>query len=120
MDLTELKEHMEDCSKLVRISEEYLVKRRECADNKIRLENILTAVLPKIRAIKSSVGYDMSFLILLEEGFMAEEQRKECYGYYRHWKTAEAHYKGLEKIMDALRTKISFAQSYMKYIEEND
>jgi len=34
------------------------------------------------------------------------------------WRTNEATYKGLEKVLDAIRTKLSFAKGYMQYIEE--
>lgn len=90
-------------------------EREKCAKNRLFVETILTHQLKFIRQTKHNVGYDMALLMLMEPGFMPEDEREELVGYNEEWKMAEARYKGLEGIMDALKTKISFYQSVAKY-----
>ncbi len=110
---------MDECDDLISRAESYLKFRRISTENQLKLEMVLSAKLPKIRGIKANAGYDMSILMLLEDGFLDAEQTLECRGYYNEWKKAESAYRGMEKILEATRTKISFAQSYMKYTEEH-
>jgi hypothetical protein len=81
---------------------------------------ILVANLPKIRAIKPSVGIEMAMLMMMEDGFLSKEHQDEVKKFYGTWLRAEAEYKGIEKILDATESKIMFTQSLMRYQKDGE
>jgi hypothetical protein len=114
MDIHKAVEIEELTDNLVTLSEKYAGCRLKAANNKFKLEAVLASKLPEIREKKPSVGIEMAILMLIET---AEPEVKE---YYRDMLRYEAEYKGLEHIMEAVKSKIMFAQSLMKYQKEGE
>lgn len=111
MEIAELRDQLETTTELVELSKQYADARKKAAEAKINIDIMLTAKLANIREQKSNVGYDMAILMLMEEQPHVKED-------YTVWKREEAKYKGLEKIIDSLRTKLSFYQTIAKYTIE--
>ncbi len=92
---------------------EYMEARKKAAVAKTELLILLTAKLPKIREKKKNAGMEMSLAILCEECEEAQAllstELKET-----------AQYKGLEKLMEALQSEISYSQSVMKYVDKGE
>ena len=108
MDIHQAIENQKLCDELVQIAREVRQKRNECAVRKGLLDHLLVKNFKKIRDIKSNVGIDTAYIILQEINPESEEP-------YQDWKSYESEYKGLEGIMEAIKTKISYNQSIMKY-----
>ena len=91
---------MEAVKRLEELSEKYEHHRTLSAENKLKFDYILASKLPEYFKLKKNIGYDTSRLLLLSEG--GEEERT----YDRLYHENEARYKGLEKIIDAIREKV--------------
>ena len=105
---------------LIKLTDERIIKAREykdyrfkAAQAKVDLDIMLAAELSEFRAKKSNVGYDMAILMLMEKDAHAADL-------HRKYVENRAKYKALEKIIDAIQSKLSFHQSIMRYQREND
>lgn len=94
-------------------AENYADARKKAGVAKVSLELLLTAGLPSIRKEKKNVGIEMAMMMLMEFDL---EARK----FYKEWQEQEAIYKGLEKLLEAHATRISFEQSVLKYIHTGE
>ena len=93
------------------LSESYSAARTAAGKAKAELETYLTANLKDIRSRKANVGYDLAILMLCEEHEEAGKAR-DIY-------TRETHrYKGLEKLIEAHKSRIMLEMAIMKFIKE--
>ena len=113
MDLTAYQDHVELCNKQIELAQEYDKQRIIAGNAKTELEIRLTSALPSIRLEKPNVGVEMAYLLLME----FEPDTKNI---YRQWKEAESKYKGIEKLIEAYASKISFQQSLMRYVSQGE
>lgn len=90
------------------LANQYRVARHKAAEAKYRLDIILASKMNEFRKVKSSIGYDMARIMLLEEG------NEDIKNYYKEEEKWTADYKGLEKVLDALHGQIILAQSLIK------
>ncbi len=91
----------------------YKEAREKAGKAKADLDILLAGKLLSIRERKSNVGYEMSLLMLMEGS-------KEAIVLYKTMIEEKAKYRGLEKMIDSLQSKISLAQSQMKYIDKGE
>lgn len=91
----------------------YAEARKLAGKAQAALDLMVAAALPDIRAKKKSAGMEMARLMLIEANSHARS-------FYTEWMENEAIYKGLEKVLEAGATKISFEQSVMKFIKEGE
>ena len=118
-DIFNARANIETNNQRIELAREYSKCRETAHTSKYNLDMILVSKLSDIRAYKANVGIDMAYLILLEDGFLPEDQRNEAKEYYKEWKTNEGKYKGLERLMSAVESKITFIQSLMRYERDN-
>lgn len=90
--------------KQTEIATEYAKARREAGHAKRQLDTLLVAILGDLRAKKSNLGYDMAILMLCENNELAM-------GIYGELIEQTAKYKGLDKIIEAIRNQVSLYQS---------
>lgn len=95
-------------------AQQYYEARKKSSIAKKNLDLILATKLPELRKKRSNIGYEMALIHLLEDGDM------EIQHYYETFITETDHYKALERLIEAVKTKISFAQSVMKWVKENE
>jgi hypothetical protein len=98
---------------LIIYSAKYSESRKIASESKIKLDIILASRLSELRKKRSNIGYEMALIHLLED------DDGEIRGYYEKFVKETDHYKALERVIDALKTKISFAQSVMKWEKDN-
>lgn len=96
------------------LAKRYCEARKKASTAKKNLDIILASKLAELRKKRSNIGYDMALIHLLEDG------GEEIGEYYKTFITETDHYKSLERLIDAIKTKISFAQSVMKWQSGND
>lgn len=113
MDVPLIKKLREIADEQVRCADEYSEARRLAGEAEVSLNIILAANLKNIRAQKRNVGIEMAHLMLCEDN----EEAKRL---YMEWKTNEARYKGLEKLLEARSAKLIFEQSLMKNVREGE
>lgn len=97
----------------VNLSNDYYKERVKSAEARVNFEILLTASMMAFRKERACIGFEMACLRLMEDNETAQE-------YYKTWKESEAKYKGLERLLSANETKISFAQSKLKYMGQGD
>lgn len=113
MDIHQAMEAVELTNEQIVKAKEYCEFREKAAKAKIALDVLLASkYLKAFRTEKKNVGYDMALLMLLEKEPNLQQ-------YYDDYHTFTAKYKGLEKVLDAMHSKVSFHQSIMKYELEN-
>jgi len=115
MDFMEAKAHMPIINNRVELAKSYRDARKKASEAKYNLEVILAANLSRIRDMKSNVGYDMAILMMLEPGFLSDDIRSAVLAHYRDMSKYTSEYKGLERLMSALESKVTFVQSLMRY-----
>lgn len=108
MDIFRAKKVSELADSLVEYATTYEQIRTKAGKAKSELDIMLVAHLTSIRSRKSNVGYDMALLMLME-------MSKEAQAIYQEMTELTNQYKGVEKIIDAIKSKISLEQSIMKY-----
>jgi hypothetical protein len=104
MTMNELEMTANTCIKL---SQEYAESRYKSAEARVNFEILLVASMLEFRQERKGIGYEMACLRLMENNETAQTL-------YREWKNNEARYKGLERLIKANETKISFGQSKIK------
>lgn len=100
------------CDEMVTRSHEYAKAREEYAQAKLRFDIALAGAFPALRANRPSLGVETAQMMLLEKS--PESQR-----IYSELLEKEAHYKGLEKIIEALKSQITLIQSLIKNQNQN-
>jgi len=109
MDIQQAVEIIALTNEQVDLSRKYFSSRLEASKAKISLDQLLASkYLKSFRADKPNVGYEMAMIMLMEVEPMAVDL-------YKTWQYETATYKGIEKILDSMSTKISYYQSVMKY-----
>jgi len=111
-DITNLKDYQDTIEEQIKLSKEYALYRRQAGEAKRGLDILLAANILSIKADKPNAGYDMAVILLMATNDAARIYHKEVV-------EAESKYKGIEKILEALQTKISFAQSVMRFEKDN-
>ena len=119
MDYNTAINHMPILDNRIKYAEEYRAARAKAAKAQYNLEIMLAANLDSIREQKSNVGYDMALLMLIEPGFLSDQETEAAQAHYKDVKRYTAEYKGLERLMSALESKVTFVQSLMRYEREN-
>jgi hypothetical protein len=89
-------------------SSEYATARMEYAEAKFQYELNLAKELPFLRQKKSNIGVETAQIMILED------DKDEIKLLYCNLIMKENYYKGLEKIIDALKTQITLAQSLIR------
>jgi hypothetical protein len=97
----------------VTLSDSYYKERVKSAEARVNFEILLVASMPKYRDERKSMGFEMACLRLMEDS-------EDAQAYYKTWKESEAKFKGLEKLLNANETKISFAQSKLRYVAKGE
>src|SRR3990167_6144803 len=109
MDFQKALDVIELTDSLILDAEAYKNARLAAGEAKKELEILLASkYLSDFRKEKKNLGYEMALLLLLEHEPSARET-------YEQFIREESKYKGLEKIIEAKQTKISFLQSLLKY-----
>lgn len=83
----------------IQLSEAYSDARRLSADNESSLHCLLADRIGHFQEVKKNVGIDMGLIMLISES-------KEARNLYCLWKRNEGAYKGIEKRIDAVDSKI--------------
>jgi len=115
VDIHITEEHHKALDERIKLAGEYRQARSEAYQSKYKLEMILVSKLAIIRSFKSNAGYDMALLMLMENGFLDEEQLREVKGYYKTYLEQTAKYKGLDRLLKAYESKTTFMQSVMRF-----
>ena len=100
----------------INLSREYQESRLKSAEAKLKLDILLASnYLNDFRSAKKNLGYEMAILMMLEA-----DESPETLQYYREYSIETGRYKGIERLLDAIATKISYAQSMMKYAVDGE
>lgn len=114
MDIQQAIEAVKLSDDLIEKAKMYYEARKASFEAKRDLDILLASkYLTSFRNIKRNLGYDMALLMLVSE----ESEAKSLYETYL---TKQAEYKGLEKILDAIQSKVSFMQSLMRYESDGE
>ena len=113
MDYIKAQELSKLANNQIHFAGQYQEAREKAGKAKSELDILLASNLLSIRERKSNVGYEMALLMLMEESKTAKEL-------YKTMIEEKAKYKGLEKMIDSLQSKISLSQSVMKYIDKGE
>ena len=113
MDISNAYENLKLADELIETAKEYSQARERAGKAERELNIFLVGNLSTIREKKPNIGYDMAVLMLLE----IEPEAKSIYTEYKHF---ESKYKGLEKILEAIKSKISLVQSQMKWQQSGE
>lgn len=93
---------------LVTRSIEYAQARKNYGEAKYKFDIALAQELPLLRVKKPNIGVETAQIMLLEENLKVREIYKELID-------AENFYKGMERILDALKSQITLIQSLFKH-----
>ena len=113
MDFIKAQELSKLANSQIHFAGQYQKAREEAGKAKSELDILLAGNLLSIRERKSNVGYEMALLMLMEDNEVARNL-------YKTMIEERAKYKGLEKMIESLQSKISLAQSQMKYIDKGE
>ena len=108
MDIELQKELSELANEQIKLAREYYEARDAAGKAHVELRILLVAKLKGFRAAKSNIGKDMAELMLLEDDLHARDL-------YKIREEQTYIYKGLELLIEAIQSKISMKQSWMKY-----
>ena len=103
---------------LMGYAKEYTDARRKYAESKVKLDKMLAVRLPKYFSDRKSMGIESAIIKGLED-----RTYQDCDKFGEHYKGMvyyEALYKGYERILDAIESKIMTIQSLMKFAGRND
>lgn len=87
---------------------EYAKVRMEYAEAKFKFDILLATNLPILRQKKPNIGIETAQIMILEDA------SKDTLETYKELIIKENYYKGLEKIIDALKSQITLCQSLIK------
>lgn len=94
--------------KLNEKSQEYAHARNEYGHAKYDFDIALAAALPLLRQKKSNIGIETAQIMILEG------ENEYVRNLYQDLITKENQYRGLEKIIDGLKTQVTLAMSLIK------
>ena len=110
--MPQLTDHEQDIvgwgDKQLELSIQYEIERKRHGTAKAQLDILLAKKILDYADKKKNIGYDMALLFLMA-------QSDEAKVLYKKMVEADDNYKGLEKLLDAYKTKIMSTQSIMKY-----
>jgi len=112
MDYHEANKLKEVADEQIKRARDYEKARTVAGKAKSDLDILLAAKFSTIRAAKSNVGIEAALVMLMENNTVAQHL-------YREMIENEAKYKSLERIIDALDSKVKLGQSLMRYEREN-
>lgn len=112
MEILELVQQVELTNQIIDLSLKYKEAREKSANAQCDLNVILASKLASIREEKSNVGLEMALVMLMEKDTTAMEL-------YAEYKKNEGTYKGLERVIKSMETKIIYIESVMKFEREN-
>lgn len=90
-------------------SKNYSKARKESAISFSIIKLELAKAYSELKGDKKIFGYDLALIMLRENA------NDELLNHFKIYEEKEAEYKGLEKILEALKTRIMAIQSVMKY-----
>lgn len=109
MDIQQATEYLKLTDEQIEMCQQYKAKRVEAAKCRVELDVLLASKhLSDFKTERKNIGYDMAILQLMQ----VEPSIIPSYTYMMQ---VEAEYKALEKLIDAVQSKISFVQSILKY-----
>jgi len=109
MDIQQATEYLKLTDEQIKIADKYYKARTKGGNAKKELDILLASkYLSEFRREKRNLGYEMALLMLIEKDTTARE-------IYQNYLTSESEYKGLERLLDAYQSKISFLQSILKF-----
>lgn len=111
MEISKIYEIEEESKKVVSLAHDYLVNRKVAGETKSDLDVLLAAEIITLRKKKPNIGYEMALIMLMADNPEAREL-------YKKHIIHESNYKAIEKLIDAMQSKISLFQSILKYIEK--
>ena len=92
---------------LVKTAWDYFATRKAFAEAKIYLDLQVALRGKELRNIRSNIGYDMALITLVELDIKNKP-------YYEEYVRGQNRYKGLEKVLNAVSSRISLGQSIIK------
>jgi hypothetical protein len=98
---------------LLKQSKAYAQARTEYAYAKFEFDMALARELPSLREKKPNIGVETAQMMVLEG------QNHRIKDNYRIMIEKENHFKGLEKIVDALKSQVTLCQSLIKNQNQN-
>ncbi len=101
-------------SERIRLANKYAKDRKEYGDCKAGLDILFAAKILKLTEKKKNLGYETGLLLMIAESGETERDL------YKKMITHYNNYKAIEKMLDALESKIMSIQSVMRYNREND
>lgn len=108
MDIHEALKLKELADQQIDFAKQYMTAREQAGKAKSDLDILLASRFLSIRTAKKNVGYEAALIMLMETDIVAQKL-------YQTMTENTAKYKGLEKLIEALQSKISLAQSVMRY-----
>lgn len=108
LDYTDAQKAWEISQELLEKSIEYSNARMDYANAKFSYDIFLAKYLPILREKKSNLGIETAQIMILELGIT---EINDVYHMLIH---KENYYKGLERIIDALKSQITLTQSLIK------
>ncbi len=115
MEMDQITIAMTLSAELVDLSRQYADARNASAEAKKNMDIILAArYLDGFLAKKKNLGIDMAYLMLINEE-IDPTGHSEIKEYYETYHVKEAEYKGIEKMIEAISSRIMLIQSVMKY-----
>lgn len=110
MDIETTVEQIKLTDEIIDLAKRYAGARLKSAKSKKDLDILLASkYLTTFRSEKPNLGLEMALLMLIER------EREVATTLYSDYLTATAEYKGLEEMLNAVKTKVSYMQSIMKY-----
>jgi len=116
---------MNDVMKLIELSDERLEKAKLYHQNIIKAKKaemnlkliLASKYLKGFRATKKNLGIEMALMMMMEQD---NPDAKEIEGYFSDFVLADAEAKGLEKILEAMDSKVSLGKSILFWEEKGE
>jgi len=98
----------------LKLANKYATERKAYGEAKAEIDILFASKILKLTEKKKNLGYETGLIMMMaEEG---DEFRK----LYKEVITRENNYKAIEKMIEAVESKIMTRQSIMRYYREND
>ena len=98
----------------IELANKYATERKNYGESKAEIDIIFAGRILKLTEKKKNLGYDMGLIML-----MAEEG-EYFQAIYKKLITSLNNYKALERMIDAIESKIMANQSLMRFYREQD
>jgi len=96
----------------IEMAQKYALYRTRYGKAKSELDVILASKISGLIAQKKNIGYEMGLIMISDTGPLK--------GLYKEMVEAQNNYKGLERILTAVESKIMSIMGIMKYNAKND